>query len=224
MIGFDYPGDTPDLKPAHRGTFVLEIDPRGVIQRTLGIALYSQGVKKVKVSENVEAGVPFSWAPQQALSPTGHRLVIASAQPGKTMIEVSIAETATDNVMTRHIPFPAVEIPRSRIDSALNRMIGRFALGTNRSVINEFKRNIPKHYNPVADLFIGLDDRIWLGMPADGATREWLVLDSQGHLTGRMVTPRKVTLKAANQTHAWGFDVDEFDVQSVLRYRIAPAK
>lgn len=209
---------------APRIDWIVAVDRRGYIRKTLGINLFTQSSNSVKVAPNVTAGVPFSWSPREAFSPRGDFIVSASADPvaRSRTFQLTVHPASGGQPITRAHAYTPIEIPAARIDSAMNRMIGRFALGQNRAVINEFKRRIPRFYNPVAELFVGNDGRIWIGMPPGGDTREWLVLDRAGSLVARMKTPAKLVLKNASSTNVWGIETDEFDVQSIVRFRIVP--
>jgi hypothetical protein len=46
------------------------------------------------------------------------------------------------------------------------------------------------------------------------------MLDASGRQTGTVSVPANVELRAADATHAWGVELDDNDVPSLVRYRI----
>ncbi|WP_423926051.1 hypothetical protein [Candidatus Palauibacter sp.] len=69
----------------------------------------------------------------------------------------------------------------------------------------------------------GQDGSIWLRREEAAADRiAWTVLEKNGEVRGTVSLPRGQRVVAALETVMVAVEEDEFDVPSVLRYRVRP--
>ena len=85
----------------------------------------------------------------------------------------------------------------------------------------ELRSRVPPFYPPVEEILLGADGRSWIRLFREDELEEWLVLDSEGEPQGRVVLPDRTELHVANAAHIWALESDEFDVESIVRYRLA---
>jgi len=83
--------------------------------------------------------------------------------------------------------------------------------------------SFPAYFPPIADALAGTDGRLWLreGRP-DARRAAWLVVDSLGHVEGRLAAPPGFRLLAADSGHVWGVLEDSMDVETIVRGRLRP--
>ena len=67
---------------------------------------------------------------------------------------------------------------------------------------------------------VGMDDRVWVGMRRRPEGKRWLVLSRNGDPVGEVLLPPNLTLQVADSEHIWCTQRDEFDVQSLVRFRL----
>src|SRR5690606_27025066 len=89
-------------------------------------------------------------------------------------------------------------------------------------VASTFRRDayIPSLYPPLSGLVIGYDGSLWLRLRDTEAGRPYLILDALGEAAGTVLVSKRFVIHRADGEHVWGIESDEFDVQSVVRFRI----
>jgi hypothetical protein len=112
-------------------------------------------------------------------------------------------------------------LPRSVADSTIA-AIASARLGDAASVwTRQAHTHVPDVFPPVEPgSFIGNDGRLWVRLRRTPEATRYLMLDASGRQTGTVSVPANVELRAADATHAWGVELDDNDVPSLVRYRI----
>jgi hypothetical protein len=86
-------------------------------------------------------------------------------------------------------------------------------------LLRKVRAVLPRHYPPVRDLRLGLDETIWIERHAStGAIFQ--MLDARGAAVLEVALPRGARLAQANRTHVWVVEHDDDGVPSVVRHRI----
>ena len=89
-----------------------------------------------------------------------------------------------------------------------------------RAYRTEVKDRVPSVFPPVEAIVLGVDGRTWIGLYGGEDGEPWLILDSHGEPVGRVTLPAGVRLRVAKGDHIWGTERDEFDVESIVRFRL----
>jgi hypothetical protein len=167
---------------------------------------------------------PFVYRPRWVWSPAGDRAayVFAGQTEGGAAIVGAVMLNATgDTIFEARYPMTGEQLPRSVADSAIA-AIASTRLGDAASVwIRQAEAHIPAVFPPVEPgSFIGNDGRLWVRLRSTPVATRYLLLNAHGQQTGTVTVPSNVTLRTADATHAWGVELDDHDVPSLVRYRI----
>jgi hypothetical protein len=176
-------------------------------------------------------GVPFFPRPQYTVAQDGSRIGIlttAISRPEGGTFRVSIYDPTGGEIFSRAYPYQGVPIPEHVVDSALTpRDPGPLPPGVTAarprrppSVERELRSRVPPFYPPVREILLGMDGRTWIRLYRGDAREEWLILDTDGDPQGRVVFPPRTKVSVATATHVWALESDEFDVESILRFRL----
>jgi hypothetical protein len=136
-------------------------------------------------------------------------------------VSVTLVNEQGDQVYRREFPFEGVPIPRHVIDSVLRVRIERARFAeVKRAYETQVRGLVPSAYPPVEELLVGNDHRVWIGLRPTSHGTPWLVLDETGAPGGIVTLPANSSIQAADDKHIWAIEQDEFDVESVVRYRL----
>jgi len=79
---------------------------------------------------------------------------------------------------------------------------------------------IPDYYAPVTSGMAGSDGSLWLRREDREPTVAYWVIAKDGSLVATVIVPSNLSLMAATATEVWGVAKDQYDVPTVIRYRI----
>jgi hypothetical protein len=209
---------------------LVRVSSNGVIERLIARLpisnTYTFDYAGEKGPVRTSIPIPFDPAPFYEIAPDGSRiatLTTALTGPEANTFRLTMLTPTGSTVFSRQYPFKGVPLPRNAVDSVINARLARAqATEVKRALEGEVRKRAPSFYPPVSGLFVGSDGRTWIGLRETPEGRPWLVVDGKGEPVANVLAPREVTLRVANATHVWALQRDEFDVQSVIRYRIAP--
>ena len=68
----------------------------------------------------------------------------------------------------------------------------------------------------------GVDGSLWIQMRETAEGRRYQVHDAEGEPVGILVLPPNQKLAVASLERVWLLERDEYDVESVIRYRVVP--
>lgn len=135
---------------------------------------------------------------------------------------VVVDETGRE-VFDRSFPFSPEPIEPAARDSAIGASARRRARD-DESVVREIEAALqkvtPTVYAAAVEILVGSDDRIWVGMRPNAEGSRWLVLSATGEPQGEVLLPPAVRLRDAGADYVLATERDEFDVESVVRYRL----
>ena len=176
----------------------------------------------VPVDRGVAYGqVPFYTQPDWAVAADGTRLAILThetAEGGDSFYHVRVFDYTGRQLVDRRFPFDPVPIPQSRMDSAIAATAARRP--AIRGPMERALRDAAPSTFPAAErVLVARDHRIWVGLRRVDLGQEWLVLDETGETVAKVMLPPGAVLHEADATHLWTVERDEFDVESVVRYR-----
>lgn len=195
----------------------------GIVNRI--IAAYPEGRSSFYTLVGGGAGgeFPFSIASFYGVSPDGSRTALVTPVvdgPNAPTVEVVMLGATGDTVYSRRYPFTGVPIPKAVADSTIAARSRVFST----EVRAEYRRQayVPPVYPPIEGIVVGRDSTLWLRQRRTAQGSPYLVLGPRGDVVGSVVLPANVTIKAADRSSVWGLEVDEFDVPSIVRFRISP--
>ncbi|HUP19341.1 MAG TPA: hypothetical protein VM778_05235 [Gemmatimonadota bacterium] len=201
-------------------TRYLRIDRSGQVERV--IAEYAEPPTDVMIrspSSAVAVGLPFVAKPLSAPSPDGARLVVVTPHvqgPQAETFHVLAVSAEGDTLFSRSYPFEGVPIPPSVADSIIGERVAS-ARRLDPALAAEYQKvvQVPPFFPPFVDILVDRDDVLWLRT----VDRSYLAFDADGHPLGRLARPRG-TILAAGGGSVWLLEHDDYDVPSLVRYRL----
>jgi hypothetical protein len=137
--------------------------------------------------------------------------------------ELEMEDVFSGTLYVRRYPFDVRPITEEMKDSIIDDMYAdsppEFA-GVAEVVRREgvFPPMIP----PVVGMVGGQDDSLWIRLTDTADGRPYLVLDPTGEPVGRITLPHNERIAVADldEMRIWVIESDEYDVESVIRYRV----
>jgi hypothetical protein len=155
-----------------------------------------------------------------AIAPNGARIAFletAITDNAGSTVTLTVLRPTGDTVFARHYPFARIPMSKAAEDTGINAL--------NPVLRDAARAKMTGQYPPVAAVVLGADNAVWLQLheTADGVP--CLLLDEHGEAVLRVVLPRRAELLQAARGVVWVSTLDQDDVPSVVRYRIAgPAR
>jgi hypothetical protein len=214
---------------AGTGPPLLRLSRDGHIEnRVAGIASDEAGYVSFSVA-NGTAGSIIPFYPQLAwtVSPHGMRvgLLTTDMQAAEPYFRVIVVDDRGARVADRSFTFMPEPIPDAVRDSAIHaRAFSRSDTTVSRDIESALRDATPRVYPSATQILIGTDDRIWIGMRPTADGTRWRVLSPAGDPQGEILLPPRVRLRDAGAEYVLCTERDEFDVESVVRYRIGAAR
>lgn len=150
-----------------------------------------------------------------------------AAQSGQAAsYRVTLLDPAGDTIFSRSHAYAPIPMQREEVDEALGVVAIRPAAegGPSAAAFERTLRGsdlIPAYHPPVSGVTVGQDGSLWLKRENRiGETIAWNVLDDQGRLLGAVMLPRNQTVVAASGAVMVAVEIDDLDVQRVVRYRV----
>ena len=214
------------LAEQFKGIVLARVTSDGIVQRLV----YETPVSESSVRVTFDRGfggvaIPFFPRMQWVVSADGQLIAVATTEiTGKEggTFHVTLHDAVTGKeVFGRTFDFVGAPIPGHVIDSVLQSRAEHASRPEFRKVLEgEMRDRVPPVYPPVEAILIGSDHRVWVGLRPVADDREWLVLDSAGEPTERVMLPADLVPKVADDQYVWGLESDDMDVESIVRYRL----
>jgi hypothetical protein len=208
------------------GIPMLAIQPDGTGARLIGE--FDLEFLRIFTLPNGRPGfafLPFRPPFLYALAPDGSSIIFvrqrAAESQATSSFHVVRVGFAGDTIFAHDIRYAPVAVPQDVKDSVYNAAAG---IGENplprESLDARFEAApIPAFYPPVRAVVLASDGSTWLhtqGVP----NGEWLILDPDGLPFARADGPAALQIMAVAGDQLWGVELDDYDVPSVVRYRI----
>ena len=120
-------------------------------------------------------------------------------------------------MFSRSYPYPGEPIPDSVMDRGIAEMVPESNLA--RRFRARARELAPLVYPP-AGVTLGLDGTIWVELRRTEDGTPVHVLSESGDPVGSLLLPVRSRIQQASMTHLWVTERDEFDLASVVRYRV----
>jgi hypothetical protein len=166
----------------------------------------------------------FSDAGLTITTPDGSAFFVVdrsvALEPRKAVFRVTSLRANGDTLWSRTYEYVPKRFEKARGDSLVNAYSTdrRRSRNTPEEIRNALF--IPQYYIPVTAGFAGSDGSLWLRREEDPAAVDYWVIGRDGRLIATVAGPPELTLMAATASEAWGVRKDEYDVPTVVRYRI----
>jgi hypothetical protein len=198
----------------------VRIDSAGVLQN---VVAWHPGRAPCMVSARVGGAfmsslIPFCAAPLDDVSSDGARYALAEVVGDGGSYRVSVMRVTGDTISSRTYSYAPVRISKAVADSVIARRIGR-QTGPAADMWRSAK--LPANYPPLARVVLGRDETVWLERFSISGDREWLMLDGQGSVAGRVTMPRGIALAVASRDQVWAIETDDDGLQQIVRYRVS---
>jgi hypothetical protein len=169
------------------------------------------------------AVIPFYAREIEANSVDGERIAVAKASiSGRDAgtYKVAVIKQTGDTVFSRHFPFKLERIPKRISDSVLADHANRGQTPAMREVFHHIK--LPDAFNPLLNIWIASDYSVWIRLFAGIGVpdRRYLILSPNGVPLDTLILPAKSFPYPISATALWVSERDEFDVPSLVRYRL----
>ena len=165
---------------------------------------------------------PFGDSPLTAYAPHSGRVVIverySASDDTVSTVRVIALEINGDTAWTTDISYRPAPLERAVVDSLLNILRRTYEPRYPHSAI-EAALFAPKFRTPVIAVVVGDDGTVWIHWDESTARNRLTVIDAAGHRR-EAFAPAKVRLKWVSSTSAWGEELDDNDVPTLVRYRI----
>lgn len=185
---------------------------------------------------------PFAAPPEYEVSADGMYSVVRAVggrDPATAFVRLTMIRSDGDTTYSKAYLVPAIALPRNVADSAIAATVSSmrdargmrpssWTDGALRSAAAAWQEraedHVPPFFPPVpqnSPTVIGRDGSVWIPLRETAEGRPYLVLDAEGNAIGQPVFPASVRIAAADATVAWGVELDENDVPSLVRYRLS---
>jgi hypothetical protein len=170
--------------------------------------------------------IPFALRPQIVFAVDGSRIAFLTADQSTAVATYSLTVLNADGepLFARDYSLPGEAIPPAAVDSAIAAMAPPGQPREEGSDPSRFqalaRERMPAVYAPVERVMLAVDGTTWLTMRATAAGTEALILDAHGTLVSTVPLPPRSRVQNATSTNVWMTETDEFDLVSVVRYRI----
>lgn len=170
------------------------------------------------------AQLPLQNLSKFDLAPDGSRMVVADAEvegvaAGTYM--VTGIRVDGDTIFSRRYTFEPIWISDEYADSLIEAHAEDIEEGS-PELARAYRRtaSTPPMMPPILSVKNGEDGTIWIRLRSASPDREYLVLHEEGRPLGRVTLPRGQSVYMADRDHVWTTVRNEYDVQSVVQYRI----
>jgi hypothetical protein len=204
------------------------IAPDGVIRRIVARLPEDGGSVNIKTADGgvYGASTPFYASTLRDDASDGSRIAfVSTAMSGRdaNTFGVTVIGAKGDTIFSRRYPFTPVPLPRAAYDSVLDLRLARAMIPEQRAALRSFSR--PPAYPPLSLVLVGRDGTIWIRLRTVSQGRPWLVLDPKGEPIGSlMLSAEQAGIAVADRQNVWTLEADADGVQSIVRYRIQPAR
>jgi len=209
----------------------LKASRDGAIMDTLAVVSVEGRLFSVRYQEGGWSGAhPFSWAPLLAATPTGTSLVIVD-RPFHTDGEVATYQVLrvgldgdTLNAATpAYDPIPVLDSQIDSIALAMARGRAERLNATVPAVVAEIQDQIvwPDYQPPVTAVLCGKDGSVWLRREVVGvSSARWEILTEDLSPIGWVDLPLGLEVKVVARDFAYGVELDDLDVPTVVRFDV----
>ncbi len=165
--------------------------------------------------------LPSPERPILRLSADGIRMAhinVAMEGPDAGTFEIKMEDVFSGVLYVRRYPFDPVPITESVRDSILEARLEDMPPEMARALRGG--ATFPPMLPPVVGMVGGRDNTLWIRMRDTEQGRPYRILDPSGEPVGTLTLPLNSRIAVADLRQIWVIEIDELDVESVVRYRL----
>ncbi len=165
--------------------------------------------------------LPSPVRPILRLSADGIRMAhinVAMEGPDAGTFEIKMEDVLSDVLYVRRYPFDVVPITEAVRDSILDIAVENYPPEMGQALRRG--ATFPPMLPPVVGMVGGRDNTLWIRMHDTAEGRPYRILDPSGELVGTLTLPLNSRIAVADLHQIWVIEIDELDVESVVRYRL----
>ena len=214
----------------------VHMDSAGMVDQTIWVQPYrtTDILGLVREVGGTFAPQPFGDEFLTGLTPDGSLLVLdrrVSEEPAPSF-SLTKLDMSGDTAFRSEVPYEAVVLERSEVDSAVAVMTDQLFDFMSRGNADLSRRSLQEDieaamYAPptrpaVREMVVSGSGHVWLKRAeALGGEAIWLVLDDEGRPLAQVETPPEMRVLAIYDTHLWGVETDDLDVNYIVRYELS---
>ncbi len=163
--------------------------------------------------------LPSPERPILRLSADGIRMAhinVAMEGPDAGTFEIKMEDVYTGVLYVRRYPFDPVPITQAIRDSILEARLENMSPEMARALRGG--ATFPPMLPPVVGMVGGRDNTLWIRMRDTEEGRLYRILDPSGEPVGTLTLPLNSRIAVADLRQIWVIEIDELDVESVVRY------
>ncbi|HUF67497.1 MAG TPA: hypothetical protein VMM79_02510 [Longimicrobiales bacterium] len=225
ILGIAHVGVGPPSATGTSSRRILSLAPDGSARIIAEPPQYEDERWEVTIA-GLSQHIPFALQPQLVFAVDGSRIAFLTADQSTADATYSLTVLDADGelLFARDYSSPGEAIPPAAVDSAIAAMAPPGQPREEGSDPSRFqalaRERMPAVYTPVERVMLALDSTTWLTMRATADGTEAIVLDAHGTLVSTVPLPPRSRVQNATATHVWMTETDEFDLVSIVRYRI----
>lgn len=209
----------------------VQMSRSGAVLRTLGYYDVSEASGEATLGDRyVVFQMPMSQRSFLTTAPGGDGAFVTQAptsteaRPTFSVTRLGVEGDTVYHRSFRYTPRPLPPSANEELDRAAERMFPGAPVALARQTLREAVK-LPPFQRPVSEVVAGWDGELWLRhaeLPDGRAV--WLILSPTGDISGMAQVPGGLTIKTVQGEAVWGVIHDEWDVPSVVRYRVRPLR
>ena len=173
------------------------------------------------VASGSSTSVPFANVPVHAVSSDGGSIGIAHVDldEPEPMLTVHLVGAEGATLFKRRFPVETVPLTGGARDSVFNAVATRL---NNQELVDAVSARLDatEVFPPLRQMIVGRDGTVWIALAERDGTRPHLVLAADGEPLGRVELTGSSRIAEAEESRIWVIERDEYDVESLVRYRI----
>ena len=146
-------------------------------------------------------------------------LRVAQDGPDAGTFEVILEDVlASDTLYVRRYAYDRAPISAAMADSLLDDRVE----GMDPQMVGPYRRGvqIPEEFPPIDNVEMAEDRSLWIRLHETEEGVPYRIHDPTGEPIGSVVVPPNVRINTIKGDRVWAIERDEFDVETVVRYRI----
>jgi hypothetical protein len=207
-------------------TEYARVDDGGTIVNMVAASTSARGFFVKTNGGSAGASLPFQHRTFVSASAGGRYLVVATprTEGDRASIDVDVLLPTGDTLFNQKVRVSSVRIPSDTWKEAVRKRSLRFSPDLRDEYARQAEKNAPRVFPFLEGAVVTDDGRVWLTLRADGETRRLFFLGDDGGLVGRAEVPEQVRVVAAYGDTLIAVEVDEYDVESIVRYEIVGSR
>ncbi len=170
---------------------------------------------------------PFTDAPLAVYAPALQRAYLierwSATEPNASSVRITAIEASGDTAWVRELPYTPAPLESRIVDSVRGQMERAEA---RRYPKEEIARALyaPAFRTPITAAVTSENGSLWIRWDESTRPATMTVVGPDGEVAALVSAPAGVRLKWISDSTAWGEELDENEVPTLVRYRISPAR